>query len=50
MPKLIEGEDYIINEDGNLVFTSKYLRKRGYCCKNKCKNCPYGYKRKEPTT
>ncbi|MFM8456303.1 MAG: DUF5522 domain-containing protein, partial [Ignavibacteria bacterium] len=28
---------------GNLVFTrTKHLR-RGYCCKNRCRHCPYGY-------
>ena len=36
-----EGSDYYFNEDGLLVFTAKYLRKRGYCCKNNCKHCPY---------
>jgi hypothetical protein len=28
------------------VFTEKYLLKRGYCCKNGCKHCPYGFDRK----
>ncbi len=32
---LIEGIDYYINADGNLVFTKEYHLKRGYCCKNK---------------
>ena len=39
-------EDYYFNEDGFLVFTSYYLTKRGKCCKNGCKNCPWGYKKK----
>ncbi|MDQ3393526.1 MAG: DUF5522 domain-containing protein [Bacteroidota bacterium] len=39
--KLQEGEDYYFNEEGLMVFTSAYLLKRGYCCKNKCRNCPY---------
>ncbi|MBM4150956.1 MAG: hypothetical protein FJ219_04835 [Ignavibacteria bacterium] len=27
----------------NLVFTkTKHLR-RGYCCKNRCRHCPYGF-------
>ncbi len=21
----------------------EFLLKRGFCCKNGCKNCPYGY-------
>jgi len=45
MKKLIEGVDYYVNEAGLYVFTEKYLRERGYCCKNACKHCPYGYKK-----
>ena len=41
--QLIEGEDYYIDENGLFVFTAKYLLKRGYCCKNGCKHCPYGF-------
>jgi len=41
--KLVEGIDYYI-ESGKFVFTEKYHLKRGSCCKNKCKNCPYGNK------
>lgn len=44
---LIEGVDYLINSEGNLVFTREYLLKRGYCCKNKCTNCPYVDLKKE---
>ncbi len=40
---LVEGVDYYINEDGNFVFTKEYHLKRGYCCKNKCLNCPWSY-------
>lgn len=40
---LVEGIDYIINEEGNLVFTAHYLLKRGHCCQSGCTNCPYGY-------
>jgi hypothetical protein len=42
---LKEGEDYYINEVGMWVFTEKYHKKRGYCCNNGCKHCPYGYKK-----
>jgi biotin synthase-like enzyme len=31
------------NAEGNLVFTSHYLRARGTCCKSNCIHCPYGY-------
>jgi len=41
--ELKEGIDYYINEDGNLVFTREYHLKRGYCCQNKCLNCPWDY-------
>lgn len=40
---LREGIDYYINSDDNLVFTKEYHLKRGYCCKNKCLNCPWNY-------
>ncbi|MGZ3693129.1 MAG: DUF5522 domain-containing protein [Bdellovibrionota bacterium] len=39
---LIEGEDYYIDpESGLLTFTALYLQKRGYCCGNGCRHCPY---------
>lgn len=28
---------------GNLVFTSSYLKLKGTCCKSACLHCPYGY-------
>lgn len=40
---MTEGVDYYFNEDGLMVFTSQYHLKRGYCCKNKCKHCPWNY-------
>jgi len=39
------GEDYYFNEDGFMVFTADYLRKRGYCCQSGCRHCPYGFKK-----
>ena len=40
--KLEEGVDFYIDEEsGLMVLTSLFLLKRGYCCGNKCKNCPY---------
>lgn len=38
-----EGVDYYLNEDGLMVFTAAYHLKRGYCCKNKCKHCPWNF-------
>ncbi|WP_183567354.1 DUF5522 domain-containing protein [Mucilaginibacter sp. SP1R1] len=46
---LQQGIDYYINEDGNFVFTKEYHLKRGYCCKNKCLHCPWGYGKTEST-
>ncbi|MFN7976189.1 MAG: DUF5522 domain-containing protein [Acidobacteriota bacterium] len=37
-----EGEDYYF-ENGLLVMTAAYLTKRGYCCENGCRHCPYGF-------
>lgn len=42
--KLIPDIDYYI-DNGLYVFTAWYHLKRGSCCKNGCKNCPYGYKK-----
>lgn len=38
--QLIEDEDYYF-EDGLMVLTDAYLRRRGYCCNNGCRHCPY---------
>ena len=32
-------------ENGFMVFTEAYHLKRGYCCKNGCRHCPYGFKK-----
>ena len=38
-----EQLDYYFNEEGLMVFTAAYHLKRGYCCKNGCKHCPWNY-------
>jgi uncharacterized protein DUF5522 len=38
--ELVEGIDYT-TEDGNMVFSKWYHLKRGSCCGNGCRNCPY---------
>ncbi len=38
---LVKGLDYIIDPHGRWIFTAYFLRRRGYCCKNACLNCPY---------
>ena len=40
--QLIEDIDYYL-EQGKWVFTEWYHRKRGYCCGNGCRHCPYQY-------
>lgn len=46
---LIEGEHYY-TENGAWVFTELYHLQRGYCCKNGCRHCVYGFKNKNQTT
>lgn len=39
--QLIEAEDYYFDELGRTVFTATFLLKRGHCCGNGCRHCPY---------
>lgn len=41
-----EGEDYYF-EDGLMVLTGRYLLRRGYCCEQGCRHCPYGFEKGE---
>jgi hypothetical protein len=45
---LVEGLDYYL-ENGFMVFTSVFLLKRGYCCHNGCRHCPYGTSEEQQT-
>jgi hypothetical protein len=38
----LDPEDYYL-ENGLLVFTAAYHLKRGYCCGNACRHCPYNH-------
>lgn len=38
-----EGIDFYFNKDGFMVMTEAYHLKRGTCCKNRCKHCPWAY-------
>ncbi len=38
----MENEDFYI-ENEFYVFTEKYHLKRGFCCKNSCRHCPWNY-------
>jgi len=42
-----EEGDYYLSKEGFVVFTEQYLLKRGYCCQNGCKHCPYGFNKKK---
>jgi hypothetical protein len=44
-PKQPQPDYYM--ENGLMVFTEAYHRKRGYCCKNGCRHCPYGFKKED---
>jgi len=41
--KFVEGIDYYF-ENGFMVLTELFLKKRGYCCGNGCRHCPYSEK------
>jgi hypothetical protein len=43
------NDDFYI-EDGKYVFTKHYHLKRGSCCGNGCKNCPYSPIHKKGST
>ncbi len=42
---MIEGLHYYY-DNGNFVFTELYHMQRGYCCKNSCRHCAYGNRKK----
>ena len=45
--KKLSTDEFYYSKEGYIVFTEKYLLKRGYCCKNVCLNCPWEYKTKK---
>jgi hypothetical protein len=38
---LVHGRDFEVDANGLFVFTAGYLKRRGWCCGNGCRNCPY---------
>lgn len=46
----LEGQeaDWEITEQGFYIATRGFLMRRGYCCANQCRNCPYINWRQEP--
>lgn len=39
----MDNELSYLTPEGYTVFTSKYLKNKGTCCKSACLHCPYGY-------
>ena len=40
----LEPDDFYWSPEGYMIFTEKYHLKRGACCGNGCRHCPYGHK------
>jgi hypothetical protein len=36
-----EENDWQITDEGLYIATRGFLSRRGYCCANRCRNCPY---------
>jgi hypothetical protein len=43
------SDDWIIDANGFYIATRSFLIRRGYCCANECRNCPYINWRNSPT-
>ena len=43
----LEKDEYYYSKEGYIIFTKKYHLKRGYCCNNMCKHCPFKKENKE---
>ncbi len=42
-----EGIDFYFDESGLMVLTKNFHLKRGFCCGNGCRHCPYDYENVE---
>ncbi|WP_103934042.1 DUF5522 domain-containing protein [Bryocella elongata] len=40
-PAPADADEDFYTEDGFVVFTASFLLRRGYCCGNGCRHCPY---------
>jgi len=38
--QLVENEDYYLDH-GLMVLTTRYHLRRGFCCEQGCRHCPY---------
>ncbi|CAN5373062.1 hypothetical protein BH09BAC5_BH09BAC5_10570 [soil metagenome] len=43
MAEGFEPGDFYKTEEGYVVFTEQFLLRRGYCCMNACRHCPYQF-------
>ena len=43
----LDKDEYYHSPEGYIVFTAKYHLRKGYCCNNNCKHCPYKKKDKK---
>jgi hypothetical protein len=43
--KDLNSPDFYSDRQGRVVFTAAYHLKRGYCCENNCRHCPYSLTR-----
>jgi len=43
-------DDEFYLEEGKFVLTERFLWRRGYCCGNGCRHCPYDYDQVPPKT
>ena len=41
--QLKEGDDFYYNAEGYFVFTAAWHLKKGYCCGNGCRHCPFDF-------
>ena len=46
---LVEGHDFYM-ENGYRVMTAGFLTRRGFCCANGCRHCPYWPKAQKGNT
>ena len=44
-----DEQDWEITAEGLYIATRGFLMRRGYCCANRCRNCPYINWRLQPT-
>jgi hypothetical protein len=44
-----DTQDWVVTPEGLYIATRGFLLRRGYCCANRCRNCPYVNWRHEHT-